>query len=92
MRWRGFRIIHLISGFSDTISEMESVLGRVVVMVAVGVVGGALAIMLVRAEAHARHHSSASKVVLEPTSDLSANLTRDISQCKFLLCSTTPII
>ncbi|XP_069973283.1 uncharacterized protein [Penaeus vannamei] len=59
---------------------MESVLGRVVVMVAVGVVGGALAIMLVRAEAHARHHSSASKVVLEPTSDLSANLTRDISQ------------
>lgn len=61
---------------------MESVLGRVVVMVAVGVVGGALAIMLVRAEAHARHSSSASKVVLESSRDPSANVTRDISQCK----------
>ncbi|XP_037801802.1 uncharacterized protein LOC119596569 [Penaeus monodon] len=59
---------------------MESVLGRVVVMVAVGVVGGALAIMLVRAEAHARHSSSASKVVLESSRDPSANVTRDISQ------------
>ncbi|XP_042887637.1 uncharacterized protein LOC122263315 [Penaeus japonicus] len=59
---------------------MESVLGRVMVMVAVGVVGGTLAIMLVRAEAQARHKSasSASKVVLESSTDLSTNLTHSI--------------